>query len=65
MFDKTTKLNHSGIFIKTEHSNDYVPQKPSKKALICLDCDPNKNCEGDCGRFRTEYKKLKEQQNGI
>lgn len=62
MIEKTSKLRHSGIYIKTERSNDYVPQHPSPEARICLDCD-NKQCKGNCKRYIEEYKKLKEQQN--
>ena len=58
--EKTTTLRHSGIFVKTEHSDAYVPQKPSPKAKICLDCDPNKKCKGNCDRYKEELKKLKE-----
>lgn len=64
MTEKATHLSFSGIFVKTEHSDAYVPQKPSPKALICLSCDPNKKCKGNCKRFKEEYRKLKEKKDG-
>lgn len=51
-------------YIKTEHSSLYVPKNSSPKALICLKCDPNSNCKGNCKRYKEEYKKLKEKENG-
>jgi radical SAM protein with 4Fe4S-binding SPASM domain len=63
MREKITALKHSGIFVKTEHSDAYVPQHPSPEARICLDCDPNKQCKGNCKRYIEERRKLKEQQN--
>ena len=53
---------YSGRFVKTEHSDAYVPQHPSPEASICLDCG-NKKCKGNCKRYIEERKKLKEFQN--
>lgn len=61
MREKITTLRHSGIFVKTEHSDAYVPQHPSPEASICLDCG-NKKCKGICKRYIEEHRKLKEQQ---
>ena len=63
MSERVTSLRYSGIFVKTEHSNAYEPTKPSAEALICLTCDPNKKCKGNCERYRQAHKKLKEQSN--
>lgn len=60
MNEKATTLRHRGIFVKTEHSSEYVPKKPSAEAQICLDCDPKKNCKGNCKRYKEEHRKLKE-----
>lgn len=62
MLEKTTALRRGGIFVKTERSDAYVPQHPSQEASICLDCDPNKKCKGNCKRYKEEHKKLKEKQ---
>lgn len=60
MFEKTTRLSHSGIFVKTEHSSFYVPQKSSPEASICTDCKlPQSKCNGNCKRYKEEHKKLK------
>ena len=63
MTEKATRLSHSGIYVKTEHNNAYVPKNPSPKARICLDYDPNKKCKGNCQRYKEEYNKLKEKNN--
>lgn len=60
MREKIKSSKHSGIFVKTEHSDAYVPQKPSPEARICLDCE-NKKCKGNCKRYIEEHRKLKEQ----
>lgn len=59
MIEKIRASKHCGIFVKTERSDAYVPQKPSPEASICLDCG-NKKCKGNCKRFIEERKKLKE-----
>ena len=61
MGDKVTKLIFRSVFTKTERNYDYVPQKPSPEASICLDCG-NKKCKGNCKRYKEEYRKLKEKQ---
>ena len=40
------------------HEN-YKPKNPSAEALICMNCTSNK-CKGNCERYMTEHKKLKE-----
>lgn len=60
MLDKTTRLRHSGIFVKTEHSSFYVPKKSSPEASICTDCKlPQSKCNGNCKRYKEEISKLK------
>jgi hypothetical protein len=59
MGDKSATLRFKGIYTKTEHSNDYVPQNPSEKARICLDCG-NEKCTGNCKTYKEKYKQLKE-----
>lgn len=34
--------------------------KVGEKEGICVNCDPNIDCDGDCERFRKELKKIKE-----
>ena len=63
MGEKVTKLRYSGIFVKTERDDFFKPRKPSAEARICLGCD-NKNCKGNCKRYKEEHKKLKERKNG-
>ena len=50
-------------YIKTEHSNLYVPKETSPEANICLKCDTNEDCKGNCKRYKEEYKKLKEKES--
>ena len=59
MTEKVAKLRHSGIFVKTFHSNSYIPTTPSLEASICLKCE-KENCKGNCKRYIEERKKLKE-----
>ena len=60
-------LKHIGVRGRSIFAQDkgtpYVPTKPSAEANICLTCDPNKKCKGNCERYRQAHKKLKEQNN--
>ena len=59
MTEKVNKLRHSGIFVKTFHSNSYIPTTPSSEAKICLKCE-KEYCTGTCKRYKEERAKLKE-----
>lgn len=39
--------------------DDCLMFKVGEEESICVNCDPKKNCNGDCKRFREEFKKLK------
>ncbi len=43
-------------------SSLYYPTHPSKKALICLNCSLKTCKPKNCERYRSEVKKLKEEQ---
>ena len=46
------------------NSSIYTPNKIGKKERICINCNlPAKKCGLNCKRYKSELKKLKEQQN--
>ena len=54
---------HNRFNTKFEYEKGFVPTHPNPEARICLECDPNKKCNGDCKRFKEDHRKLKEQEN--
>lgn len=57
-----SNLRHHVFNIK--HDTSYVPINIGEKERICTDCDlPKKKCNGDCKRYKEEYKKIKGRNN--
>ena len=59
MKEKKGNKPFGSIFTKTERASElYKPNKPSKEALICLECNV-KNCKGNCDRYKEEMNKIR------
>lgn len=52
--------------VQGEGRGAYRPHKPSREAMICLDCTlPSKNCnKGNCKRYIEEMEKIKHEEKG-